>query len=247
MTWDPSRYHLFGDLRLRPGLDLISRLTGSPRLIYDLGCGTGELTNILGQRFPEARVIGMDNSHEMLDRAEGAANVEFQFGSIEDFAPDSPPDLIFSNAALHWLPDHDRLFPRLLNLVAEGGELAVQMPDNWQAPTHTLITDVLTDQGLTVGMPRNPVATPEEYLAGLGRAESVDVWRTTYFQVLTGQNPVLSWVEGSILSPVRAELDDQKYQVVRADLAPRYRLAYPPLPDGDTLLPFSRLFLVARR
>ena len=201
MTWDPSRYHRFGDLRLRPGLDLINRITGSPRLVYDLGCGTGELTNILGHRFPEAQIVGIDNSEEMLDRAQTGANVEFRIGSIEDFAPESPPDLIFSNAALHWLPDHDRLFPQLLKLLTDTGQLAVQMPDNWRAPTHTLINEVMAEQGLTADMPT--VATPEEYLAWLGKAQTVDVWRTTYFQVLSGQDSVISWVEGSILGPVR--------------------------------------------
>ena len=245
MTWDPSRYARFADLRLRPALDLISRLTGAPRLIYDLGCGTGEVTSFLGHRFPEAQIVGIDNSEEMLDRAQGEANVEFQFSSIEDFTPESPPDLIFSNAALHWLPDHDQLFPRLLDLVADAGQMAVQMPDNWRAPTHTLIAEVLSEQGLTVDLPT--IATPKEYLGWLRRAETVDVWRTTYFQVLSGQDPVLTWVEGSVLGPVRANLDEESYERVRTDLAARYRIAYPPLPSGDTLLPFSRLFLVAGR
>ena len=153
VTWDPSRYHHFGDLRLRPGLDLISRLTGSPRLIYDLGCGTGELTNLLGQRFPEARVIGMDSSHEMLDRAEAAANVEFQFGSIEDFAPNSPPDLIYSNATLHWLPDHDRLFAGCSTWWPRAASWRCRCPTTGRPPPTRLSPTFWTDLGLTVNLP----------------------------------------------------------------------------------------------
>lgn len=247
MTWDPGRYREFRDHRLRPGLDLMARIGGDPALIYDLGCGTGELTAILAERYPQARVVGVDNSSEMLAQAHPRPNLELQLAAIEEFDPNEPVDVIYSNATLHWIGDHERLFPRLLSHLSEGGVLAVQMPDNWAAPTHQLINTVIDSMRFVVDRPISPLGRPEQYLDWLSPATEIDLWRTTYFQVLRGEDPVVNWVEGSILGPVRAALDSADYARFRNELAAGYRKAYPPRSDGTTVLPFSRLFLVARR
>ncbi|MGH8925346.1 MAG: methyltransferase domain-containing protein [Acidimicrobiia bacterium] len=251
MTWDPSCYGAHADHRLRPGLELLARIPIEPTMIYDLGCGTGELTNYLGSRWPEATVVGIDNSQEMLDRARPQNNVTFVRQSIEDWKPPAAPDLIFSNAALHWVEDHDSLFPRLFGELKTGGALAVQMPDNWDAPTHLLTDQEIDRRGWTKRLdghlPRRPVAAIDQYIAWLAGAKDVDAWRTTYFQPMSGTDPVLSWVRGTVLVPIRTALAEAEFQSLETSLAEQYRLAYPPLPNGITIMPMSRIFLLATK
>jgi trans-aconitate 2-methyltransferase len=251
MKWDPSCYGAHADHRLRPGLELISRIAIDPALVYDLGCGTGELTHYLSQRWPGAKVIGIDNSLEMVSRAQPSANVRFLPQNIEDWMPESAPDLIFSNAALHWVADHESLFPRLLDQLSPGGVLAIQMPDNWDEPTHVVIDQEIARRGWRTRLENHilhhPVARIEQYLTWLAAASQIDAWRTTYYQSMAGIDPVLSWVRGSVLVPVRAALTEDEFASLETGLAAKYRSAYPPQPDGTTLMPMSRLFLVARR
>jgi trans-aconitate 2-methyltransferase len=228
----------------------MARVPIEPSLIYDLGCGTGELTNELGNRWPAAMVVGIDNSEEMLAKTRPQGNVRFQQQSIEDWKPEVAPDLIFSNAALHWVADHERLFPRLLGELVAGGVLAIQMPDNWREPTHQLIYDEVDRRGWTDSLDghllRRPVAPIDQYLGWLGTASHIDVWRTTYYQAMDGPDPVLSWVRGSVLVPVQAVLPAADFSSLSDALADAYRRAYPPLAADRTVLPISRLFLVAR-
>ena len=142
MPWNPAQYLKFADHRLRPAIDLLNRVDlDAPSIVYDLGAGTGNITELLADRWPNARVIGVDSSEEMLgDSSERAANIEWEVSDIGSWQPAEPPDLIFTNAALHWLPDHDTLFTKLMNSVAPGGTLAVQMPRNFGAISHTSIT-----------------------------------------------------------------------------------------------------------
>lgn len=250
MSWDPGCYCAHSDHRLRPGLELAARISIEPRLIYDLGCGTAELTNHLGSRWPEATVIGIDNSPEMLAQARARKNVSLVEESIETWQPVDAPDLIFSNATLHWVHDHGSLLPRLLGMLKPGGLLAVQMPDNWNAPTHQLINRVIDEKGWTerIGdrLLRQPVAAVSQYVEWLAGAKDVDAWRTTYYQFMTGADPVLSWVSGTVLVPVRSALTEDELANLEKTLAVEYRRAYPPLPDGTTLMPMSRIFLIAR-
>lgn len=250
MTWDPSCYGAHGDHRLRPGRELLARVPIEPSLVYDLGCGTGELTNELGKRWPAATVVGIDNSEEMLAKTQPLGNVRFQQQSIEDWKPEVAPDLIFSNAALHWVADHERLFPRLLGSLAAGGVLAVQMPDNWREPTHQLIYEAVDQRGWTDRLDghllRNPVAPLAKYLDWLAAASEVDAWRTTYYQAMNGSDPVLSWVRGSVLVPVQSMLSQAEFADLSDALADAYRRVYPPSPSGQSVLPISRVFLVAR-
>ena len=251
MNWDPDRYEQFSEVRLRPGLDLLERIGDiDPRTVVDLGCGTGTLTAILARRWPKAQVTGLDSSEQMLERTPtDAPNVTWERGDIASWQVNHPVGLIFSNAALHWLDDHARLFNRLVRALGAGGVLAVQMPDNWTEPTHRIPAAVL-DEGdypneARRALLRDRVAREEDYRRWLGPDADCDIWSTTYNQELKGENPVLEWVRGSVLAPVSAALDDPTPFL--AECARRYKLAYPPQSDGATVLPFRRLFIVARR
>ena len=252
MPWNPDQYLRFADHRTRPGIELLSRVPDiDARSIVDLGCGIGHLTAMLQERWPNADVIGIDSSVEMIDRArQDHPDLTWIFGDIATWNSDPAIDLIFSNATLHWIDHHESLFPRLGSLIRPGGVIAVQMPDNWNAPTHRVPAEVLEDgdwpEAARAALMRDRLSRPADYARWLQPAD-VDLWRTTYYQQLTGDDPVWGWVTGSVLRPVLAALDqpvrDRFTEVCRA----RYRDAYPVDSDGTTTLPFSRLFIVAKR
>jgi len=254
MKWDPSQYLAFADLRLRPALDLLARTPGeAPKLAVDLGCGPGNLTPHLKARWPGARVVGVDASAEMLARARLAVpDAEFVQADVAAWRPDVAPDVLYSNAALHWLDRHEALFPRLLGLLAPGGALAVQMPRNHGAPSHTEIVATVQDgswrarlEPLLRPSPTHPPAVYYDLLAPL--AARLDVWETEYLQVLEGADPVKEFTKGSALKPFLDALHGAERDAFEAAYAARLRRAYPPQADGRTLFPFRRLFLVATR
>jgi trans-aconitate 2-methyltransferase len=251
MTWDPERYERFADHRARPGVELMSRI---PQVdaghVVDLGCGTGNLTSLLGALWTDATVTGVDSSPEMIDRARrDRPAMAWELADIAVWEPDGPVDILFSNAALHWLDDHRHLFPRLRSWLAPGGVMAIQMPDNWSEPTHTIPADVLDDgswpEEARRALLRDRLSEPSDYLEWVAPG-AIDMWRTTYFQQLDGDDPVWTWVSGSLLRPVLASLDDDGRERFGAACRSRYREAYQPTADGTTLLPFSRLFLIVR-
>jgi trans-aconitate 2-methyltransferase len=249
-NWDAVQYGKFTEQRMRPGLDLLGRIpTTDPGIVVDLGCGTGSLTQALHQRWPRAQVVGVDASMEMLSAAPQTPGIKWHQGDIEDWQPDEPVDVIYSNAALHWVDNHARLFPRLLRYVKPGGCLAVQMPDNWDQPSHTIPERILESpvwpEAARAALRRHPIAAITEYRRWLGEASSLDLWRTTYVQPLTGVDPVLEWVRGSVLAPVVSAMNARERSSFEATLAEEYRVAYPPEKDDTTLFPFSRLFMVA--
>ncbi|MCK9380459.1 MAG: methyltransferase domain-containing protein [Sulfuritalea sp.] len=253
MAWNPDQYLKFSEPRLRPAVDLLARVAvAAPKLVYDLGCGAGNVTRLLAERWPEASITGVDDSAEMLAQAArelGAATWVRQ--SLAGWVPAIPPDVIFSNAALHWLPRHEELFPRLLRQLAPGGVLAVQMPRNFAAPSHSLIAETVRHgawrRQLEHLLRPAPVAAPHEYYAMLEPlAASIDIWETEYLQVLRGTDPVKEWTKGTWLKQFLDELQEPQRAEFEADYARRLRLAYPPLADGTTLFPFCRLFMVVR-
>jgi len=252
MTWNPERYLAFGGERTRPAVDLLARVPlARPARVADLGCGPGNSTRLLCERWPEADVVGIDSSAAMLAKAEGSGiQARWLESDIAAWTPDAPYDLLFSNAALHWLPDHARLLPRLLGHLRPGGGLAIQMPRNFTAPAHTLLREVASAgpwaERLAPRLAEEPVAAPEWYhdlLAPL--AAALDIWQTEYLHVLDGDDPVLNWVRGSALRPVIAALSAEEQVLLEAEYARRLRLAHPKRPDGHTLFPFRRLFIVA--
>ena len=257
--WDPDAYMAFADLRTRPGLELMARINHpDPEIVVDLGCGPGHLTAVAARRWPDARVYGIDSSTEMLGQAEAQfparqwPTITWQHEKIATWAPAGPVSVLFSNAALHWVEDHEVLFPRLLALIESRGVLAVQMPDNWEEPSHRLIASLVEDPRWGARTSpvylRNPVAGPAEYRNWLrSLASDIDQWRTTYYHVLEGPDAVLGWVKGSILRPILSTLQADESEVFLARLADDYRLHYPAEADGRTVFPFGRRFLVARR
>jgi trans-aconitate 2-methyltransferase len=260
MSWDPGQYLTFANERLRPALDLLARIPlAAPRSIVDLGCGAGNVAQVLAQRWPEAAITGVDGSAAMLATAraatQGDARFRWQEADLAGYAPSAPPDLVYSNAALHWLDDHATLFPRLLATVAAGGALAVQMPDNFGAPSHAILFDVALSASwrdrLAPHVRAHPVATALDYARWLGAASAQDIWATEYLQLLPaardGEHPVVAWMKGAALTPFLAALGADARPRFVADYAARIATAYPPLADGRVPFPFRRRFIVALR
>ncbi|MCX7173013.1 MAG: methyltransferase domain-containing protein [Proteobacteria bacterium] len=254
MAWNPSQYLKFAQPRFRPAQDLLARIDAEdPQLVYDLGCGTGNGTQLLALRWNLAKVTGIDDSEEMLGRAaKEQPLITWQQQSIAQWVPEQPADLIFSNAALHWLPDHADLFPKLMAFLAPGGTLAVQMPRNFGAPSHTLIAETIRGghwrSRLEHLLRPAPVGDPIFYYELLApSASSIDIWETEYLQVLDGKNPVKEWTKGTWLKQFLDPLDISERLAFEEDYAGRVELAYPPQPDGKTLFPFRRLFMVVQK
>jgi trans-aconitate 2-methyltransferase len=256
--WDPKQYLKFSDHRLRPALELLGRVPiEAPAVIHDLGCGSGEVTRVISERWPSASVYGIDNSKEMLEKAAAQPDtVRWIEADVRDWSPNAAPDLIYSNATLHWIDDHRTLFPRLLGFLKPGGCLAVQMPLSWDAPSHHLMRDSLMSGGpngasfgtqeLRHEANRKWVEEPEAYYELLAdRTVSLDIWSTEYLQVLEGKDAVLEWVRGTGLRPILDGLGDDERERFVAEYARRLRTAYPTREDGRTLYPFRRLFIVA--
>ncbi len=250
--WNPTQYLRFGNHRLRPVLDLIDRISlDAPSAIYDLGCGTGAGTVLLKERWPEARVTGLDSSESMLERTRGLdADVTWLQADLNTWTPEQPADLLFSNAVLHWLDDHESLFPRLIGCLKSGGVLAVQMPENFSAPSHTLIAQTVRNgewrERLETELREHPVLDPQKYYDLIsGLASSFDMWETTYHHVLEGDDPVVEWTRGSILTSVLAKLEDAEKELFLEAYRKPAEEAYPRRSDGKTILPFKRLFMVA--
>jgi trans-aconitate 2-methyltransferase len=261
--WDPGQYRLFGGERSRPFYELISRIGATdPAFVADIGCGPGELTADLCRRWPQADVVGVDSSAEMIMAAgEVLANLSkgladppslsfIQFDA-RVWEPAKPVDVIVSNALLQWIPDHEMLLTKWVGYLAEGGWLAVQMPANHDEPTHRLLRELVgSDRWRSVlsstGLNRQ-AADPAEYLDLLSRAGCVvDAWETTYVHVLTGENPVLQWISGTGLRPVIAALQGTEREEFMAEYGALLADAYPPAPYG-AVFPFRRVFVVARR
>lgn len=252
-NWDPSQYLKFADHRLRPALDLLARIPGEAhRTIWDLGCGAGNVTRFLKDRWPKAHVTGVDSSREMLAQAGAVDGISWVEADVARWSAPQPADLIFSNAALHWIDDHARLFGHLIRQVARGGALAVQMPRNFEAPSHALLYETAARgpwaAALAPYLRTSPVAGPEVYYDLLmPHATHIDIWETEYLHVLQGENAVLEWTKGSAVRPLLDRIDAAQRPDFLAAYAGLLRDAYPRRGDGMTLFPFRRVFIVARR
>jgi trans-aconitate 2-methyltransferase len=254
MNWSPNQYLKFSQPRSRPAMDLLARIpTAEPRCVYDLGCGAGNVTATLVERWPNASIIGVDSSAAMLAQAAKALpQVQWVQHSLADWQAEIKADVIYSNAALQWLPNHQQLFPALVKALSPRGVLAVQMPRNFAAPSHTLI-DATARAGpwlskLEPLLGAAPVGDPQFYYSLLAPlALSLDIWESEYLQVLSGEDPVKEWTKGTWLMPFLDRLDPSERVAFEADYAQRLRAAYPRLADGSTLFPFRRLFLVLQK
>jgi trans-aconitate 2-methyltransferase len=252
MPWNPQRYEAFADARLRPASDLLARIPlERPGRIADLGCGSGNATLLLEQLWPGAKITGYDNSAEMLEAARARSPaIEWQIADLASWRTAERFDLVFSNAALHWVDRHDALFPRLLDALAPAGVLAVQMPRNFAAPSHAiaaaLACEVPFGEYLVPVVRTKPVLEPAQYRALLGtRAGRLDIWETEYLHVLHGGNPVADWTRSTLLVPLLDTLPERLRDAFESEYRRRVARAYPKETDESTLYPFRRLFLVA--
>jgi len=252
--WDPDQYARFCEARSRPAVELLARLpVRRLRTIVDLGCGDGPVTAMLVERWPDARIAGVDSSSAMLERARAQCpTVDFIEADISTWQPADPPDLIFSNAALHWVDDHAALFPRLATMLAPGGLLAVQMPGNFDAPSHRLLAARVRSHRWAAKLGSRlrpaPVANPDRYIDWLSPvATNIDAWETTDHLLLEGEDAVLEWMKGTALRPFLAALDPDDGDAFLGELGTDLADAYRRRPDGFTRFPFRRIYIVAER
>lgn len=252
MPWSAHQYSRFEDQRTRPARDLVAAIPDMPvHRAVDLGCGPGNATAVLTARYPDAAIVGLDSSDDMIRAARARLpGIAFDVADIADWRAAAPVDVILANAALQWLPDHARLYPQLLAQLAHGGCLAVQTPDNLDTPPHRVARTLAGSArwapllGHVAHPPRHPAAWYHTLLSPLCR--SVDLWRTTYFHPLPDHAAVVEWFKGAALGPYLVPLDDG----MRDEFLDAYRAGIehvlPAQTDGSVLLPFPRLFLVAQ-
>lgn len=262
MKWDPSKYVEFGNHRDRPFHDLVTRVRADePRKVIDLGCGPGNLTATLVDRWPDARVVGLDSSEEMLLRAqslreqsphEQSSRLTFQLGNIAQWAPDADTDVVVTNAVLQWVPGHQEMMAGWLRALKPGAWFAMQVPGNFTSPSHTLMRELAESPRWSTrlgGVLRHDgaVASPADYLGiMLDAGCAADAWETTYQQVLQGEDPVLEWVRGTGLRPILAALTPAEASEFEAEYSALLREAYPSTIHG-TVFPFRRIFAVAQK
>jgi trans-aconitate 2-methyltransferase len=252
-TWEPQTYLRYADIRFRAGLDLIARIPKSQYpTIYDLGCGTGHLTRILADNFSNSQVRGIDSSPEMLAEARREfPTIRWQRADITTWRPPAPADLIYSNAALHWVPDHQSLLPSLLRHLRPGGILAVQVPRHFESPSHLGLKELVMQSDWRAKLEPlllAPTPSPEAYWRWLSPHDrNLDLWETIYLQVLDGEDPVVNFMRGTALRPFLSVLSESDAVKFISAFAERMASAYPPQANGQTLFPFRRLFLVAQR
>lgn len=254
MTWSAKKYSEFEQERTRPVRDLVAAIsTEEVNLAADLGCGPGNSTEVLANRFPSAALTGLDSSEDMLEAArQRLPDIRFELADIAAWTPEKPLDVILANASLQWLPDHASLYPRLVSKLAPGGCLAVQTPDNLEEPAHTLAREVAASGPWSqkIGNVQHPLRHNANFYYPLLKPHCgrVDIWRTTYYHNLAdGPAAVVEWFKSTALQPYLNPLDeDEKAEFLARYLAEVTR-AYPVLNDGSVLLPFPRLFIVAHR
>ncbi|ARB85696.1 MULTISPECIES: trans-aconitate 2-methyltransferase [Yersinia] len=251
--WDPELYRQFEAERTRPASDLLARIsTAQPQHISDLGCGPGNSTQLLHQRFPLAQLVGIDNSVAMLASAQQRLpECAFLEADIRQWQPSEPQDLIYANASLQWLTDHLQLFPSLLSKLATHGILAVQMPDNQDEPSHRAMREVAENAPwqqtlLEAGAIRAKVLSANQYYDLLApNAERVDIWRTTYYHPMPSAQAIVDWLRATGLRPFLEPLSEAMRLDFLQDYLAIIDVAYPQQADGRRLLAFPRLFIVA--
>ena len=244
--WDPAQYLAFADHRARPFYELVGRVRASePRRVVDVGCGPGNLTLSLSSRWPSAVIEAFDSSPEMVEAAR-EAGVDARVDDVTTWRPLPDTDVVVSNAVLQWVPSHPSIVSSWAAALPSGAWLAFQVPGNYADASHRLIREVAGPALEHVFRAEKPVLQPVEYADLLGDCSAVDVWETTYVQRMSGPDPVLEWVKGTALRPVRAALSSPDWEAYVAELAPRLREAYPQRADGTTWFPFRRIFAVAQ-
>ncbi len=254
MAWDPKLYLGFANERTRAAGELLARMPlANPKRVIDLGCGPGNSTALLAQRWPDAEIEGLDSSPEMLaDAAKSGIKARWIEADASSWSATAPYDAIFSNATFQWVPDHVRLLPRLMGFVAKDGFFAFQVPFNFNEPSHTILRDLSVEprwhDALKNARPWHQVLSAEEYYALLEpHSARLDIWEFEYLQVLDGEDAVYRWVSGTGARPFINALDGAEREAFVAEYKARLTAAYPRRASGKTLFPFQRRFVVAAR
>ena len=254
-NWSPDQYLKFADERTRPARDLLAQVPmQEAKIIYDLGCGPGNSTELLVKAYPEAKIIGIDNSPEMLKRARASLpTLQFEEADLHSWTPAEDADLLFSNATFQWLPDHLSILQRLLKGLKSGGVFAVQMPDNLGEPTHLMMADAArntpyAEKLVGAASARALLPKPHFYYEVLKpHCARLDIWHTIYNHPLKGAAAIVEWVKGTGLRPFLQPLTEAE----QGDYLARYQTmlakAYPAMADGTVLLRFPRIFIVATK
>jgi len=253
MVWSPAQYLKFEDERTRPARDLLAQVPELPEgIAFDLGCGPGNSTELIRDRFPEATLSGLDSDENMLvAAAKRLPGITFEKADLATWVPPAAASLFYGNAVFQWLPNHLTIFERLMGALASGGTLAVQMPDNLGEPSHLLMEETtrspaFTDAFAGKTVRRNPMPGPATYVECLApQAASIEVWHTIYYHRLANAEAIVEWVKGTGLRPYLDALPEDKRDAFAADYTDRIRAAYPAMSDGKVLLRFPRFFIVA--
>lgn len=252
-TWEPRTYLRYAEIRFRAGLDLIARIPKNDyRTIYDLGSGTGHLTKQLAENFPAATVTGIDSSLDMLTEARREfPQITWLQADISSWRPAAPADLIFSNAAFQWVPNHKKLLQSLMNELSPGGVLAVQMPRHFASASHIELRKLVQQRRWRSKLRHlllEPISAPETYWQWLSsQSANLDLWETIYLQILGGKDPVVNFMRGTALRPFLSVLSKRDADEFLSAFAKRMAAAYPRQASGQTLFPFRRLFFIAQR
>jgi trans-aconitate 2-methyltransferase len=251
--WSPSVYLQFEDERTRPARDLLAQVRlASPARIADVGCGPGNSTELLVERFPEAEVIGFDTSEAMLAEARPRVPAaRFEAADAAIWLPEPGTELVFANAVYQWIPDHLRVLPRVLERLAPGGVLAVQMPDNLMDTMHVLMREVAVSgrwAAKLANAARAPLPPVAAYYDALSpHAARIDIWHSIYNHLLPDAGAIVEWVKGTGLNPFLTRLDPAEQTDFLAEYRKAIEKVYRPAVDGKVLMRFSRLFIVAER
>jgi trans-aconitate 2-methyltransferase len=251
--WSPSTYLKFEDERTRAARDLLAQVPpGERRHVVDVGCGPGNSTELLAERYPGADILGIDNSPAMLEEARGRLpSLRFEPADADHWTPGPDVDLVFANATYQWVPDHLPQLGRVLKALKPGAVMAIQMPDNLAEPTHQLMREVGEGGAWAerlVGAARKPLPPAGAYYDALAPLSTrFDIWRTAYHHPLANAAAIVEFVRATGLRPFLDPLSPGERQAFLAGYTARIAEAYPPMPNGKVLLRFPRLFIVAQR
>jgi trans-aconitate 2-methyltransferase len=253
--WDPQQYLQFEHERTQPSIDLVARIPfEDPKTIIDIGCGPGNSTQILRKRWPRADIVGLDNSEKMIERARtDHPGQKWVIGDASSLETDRKYDIVFSNAAIHWIPDHHLLIPRLFQIVKQDGILAIQVPANYESPLYKIILNVAGSSkwcAFTSGCDELITYHKAEYYYNqlVSLTQDIAMWETTYYHILKSHQDLVAWYKSTAMKPILEKLPtDKNRKEFEQTVLAECKKYYSPQSDGRILYPFKRLFFTARK